>query len=160
MSSPNSSARLERARPVLVALIAGIAYGSWAAFVHRDHGLGLALKAGLTQTALSLTATLVLALLLERLFRWPSNPVRGFWLAYLVTVNLSATWLSVGHLLMGTPHVLAAIAPSVIVGTALYFVYARMLLVRARKTPDRGVRRSLHPTGNWTSPMVTPAGRV
>jgi hypothetical protein len=158
MSSPKSSARLERARPVLIALSAGIAYGCWASFVHGDNGLGVALRAGLTQAALSLTATLVMALLLERLFRLPSNPVRGFWLAFLVTVNLSAAWLTVGHLLMGTPHVLAAMAPSVIVGTALYFVYARMLLIRARKAPDRGVRRGSHRAGNWASPVVSLAG--
>jgi hypothetical protein len=158
MSSPNSSAWLERARPVLIALSAGIAYGGWASFVHGDHGLSVALRAGLTQATLSLTATLVMALLLERLFRLPSNPVRGFWLAFLVTVNLSAAWLTVGHLLMGTPHVLAAMAPSVIVGTALYFAYARMLLFRARKARDRGVRGSLHPARNVPSPTVSLAG--
>jgi len=49
-----------RARPVLVALAAGAAYGSWAAFTHHRHGAGIALRAGLTQFALSMAATLVL----------------------------------------------------------------------------------------------------
>ncbi len=136
MSSSVARARLECARPLLVALVGGVGYGSWAALVHANHGLGVALRAGLTQAALTFSATLVLSLVLERLFRWPSNPIRGFWLAFLATANLSAAWLTVGHLLMGTPHVLAAIGPSVIIGTAVYFAYARMLLARA--DPSRG----------------------
>lgn len=123
-------------RPVLLALVAGGMYGSWAAFAHHGLGVGVALRAGWTQVMLSVTATLVLVLVLERLFRFPLNPVRGFWLAAVGTSALSIVWLVVGHALAGTPRILAAIAPSVIVGTVFYFGYARMLLGRARRGAD------------------------
>jgi hypothetical protein len=139
MSMPTSSGRLrERVRPFLVALCAGGIYGSWAGFVHRGLGAGAAMCAGCTQVGLSMFTTLVFALLLERLFRWPSNPVRGFWLAALVSSTLGAAWLGVGHALVGTPHIAAAIAPSVIVGGVFDFVYAGRLLMLARRCAGVG----------------------
>jgi hypothetical protein len=123
-------------RPVLVALVAGGSYGAWAAFACHRFGAGAALLAGGTQVALSVTATLVLALVLERLFRLPSTPVRGFWLAWLGTSALALTWLVVGHALAGTPRIFVAITPSAIVGTVGYFVYARLLLARAGRRAD------------------------
>jgi hypothetical protein len=125
-------------RPVVVALVAGTLYGSWAAFAHHRLGARVAMRAGWTQVALSVTATLVLVLVLERLFRWPSNPVRGFWLAAVGTSALSCAWLVVGHALAGTPHILPAVAPSVLLGTVFNVAYARMLLGRTRKSADIG----------------------
>jgi hypothetical protein len=134
MSAGTSKRRLRAGlRPFLVSLGAGGMYGSWAAFVHIHCGLGagVALCAGWTQVGLSVGATLLFALLLERLFRWPSNPVHGFWLAALVSSALGTAWLSVGHALAGTPHIAAAIAPSVIVGGVFDFAYAGRLLMLA-----------------------------
>jgi hypothetical protein len=137
MSALFSSARVRaHARPVLAALIGGGAYGCWAAFTHHRLGLGVAMHAGLTQVALSVAATLVAVLILERLFRWPSNPVRGFWLAALGTSMLGTVWLYVGHALAGTPHIAVTIAPPVIVGAVSDFLYAGALLALARRRAD------------------------
>jgi putative effector of murein hydrolase len=137
--SGRSSGRLrEQLRPFVVALCAGGLYGSWAGFVHRGLGAGVAMCAGCTQVGLSMFTTLVFVLLLERLFRWPSNPVHGFWLAALVSSTLGAAWLGVGHAVAGTPHIAAAIAPSVIVGGVFDFVYAGRLLTLARRCADIG----------------------
>ncbi len=124
-----------RVRPFLVALGAGGMYGSWAAFVHIQCGLGaaVALCAGWTQVGLSVVTTLVFALLLERLFRWPSNPLHGFCLSVTGSSVLGAVWLVLGHELAGTPHILEAIAPSLIIGTAFDFAYAGRLLALARR---------------------------
>jgi hypothetical protein len=137
MSALLSSGRLrEHARPVLAALVGGGAYGCWAAFTHHRLGLGVAMRAGLTQVALSVIVTLVAVLVLERLFRWPSNPVRGFWLATLGTSTLGTVWLAVGHVLAGTPNIAVTIAPPVIVGAACDFLYAGALLALARRGAD------------------------
>ena len=137
MSALLSSRRVrEHARPVLAALIGGGAYGCWAAFTHHRLGLGVAMHAGLTQVALSVAATLVAVLILERLFRWPSNPVRGFWLAALGTPTLATVWLGVGHALAGTPNIAITIAPPVIVGAASDFLYAGALLALAGRRAD------------------------
>jgi hypothetical protein len=115
-------------RPVLVALLAATFYGCWATFVHLSLGHGAAVHAGLTQAALSVTATLPLGLLLEQLFRWQPNPVRGFWFASVGTSTVAAVWLVLGHTLAGTPHIAATVAPSVVIGTLFFFGYARALL--------------------------------
>jgi hypothetical protein len=111
MSGPSSRSLGERARPLLVALVAGGSYGSWAAFAHHRLGPRIALRTGLTQVALSLTATLVLVLVLERLFRRQSNPVRGFWFASVGTSMLGTAWLVVGYAVTGTPHIAVTITP-------------------------------------------------
>jgi hypothetical protein len=125
--------RREHARPVVAALAGGGSYGCWAAFTHHGHGLGVALHAALTQVALSVIATLVAVLILERLFRWPSNPIHGFWLAAPATSTLGLMWLVVGHALAGTPNIAITIAPPVIVGTACDFLYAGALLALAKR---------------------------
>ncbi|WP_242670180.1 hypothetical protein [Mycobacterium decipiens] len=100
---------------------------------HGHLGAEVALRVGCTQAAVSASTTLVLALVLERLFRMPSDPVRGFWLATVGTSMLATLWLIVGHALTGTPHIAAAFAPSVIVGSTFSFGYARTLLARTRR---------------------------
>jgi hypothetical protein len=137
MSALFSSARVRaHARPVLAALIGGGAYGCWAAFTHHRLGLGVAMRASLTQVALSVAATLVAVLILERLFRWPSNPAHGFWLAALGTSTLGTVWLYVGHALAGTPHIAVTIAPPVIVGAVSDFLYAGALFALAKRSAD------------------------
>lgn len=122
-----------RSRAMRSAAAAGTCYGIWAGLTHQHMGADVALRAAATQVVLSVSLTLLLALILERLFRLPSDPVRGCWLAALVTSALSIAWLFVGHTLMGTPRVLLAITPSSIVGTAFYCTYAVALLRHARR---------------------------
>lgn len=133
------------ARPALLAGWAGVSYGCWAAFAHYRSGLGVALHAGLTQAVLSLSATLVLALTLERLFRWPRNPVRGFWIAAVGNSMLTASWLVTGHLVAGTSDIAVTIAPSLIVGIVSNFVYSRVLLAEARRNiaASQGTERAM-----------------
>lgn len=121
---------------MLAALVGGGAYGAWAAYTHHRLGLGVAMRAGLTQLALSVIATLAMALVLERLFRWPSKPVHGFWLAALGTSALGTVWLVAGHALAGTTNIAVTIAPPVIVGAASDFLYAGALLALARRGAD------------------------
>jgi hypothetical protein len=141
MSGMSTSPVAERARPVLVALVAGGSYGGWAGFAQHRLGFGVALRAGVTQVALSLTATLVLALVLERLFRWQSNPLRGFWFAGGGTATLGTAWLVVGHALAGTPHIAVTITPPVVLGALFSFAYARVLFVHASHDNQQSARK-------------------
>jgi hypothetical protein len=150
-----------RVRPFLVALAAGGMYGSWAAFVHIHSGLGtgVALCAGWTQVALSVFTTLVFALLLERLFRWPPNPLHGFWLAATASSVLGAVWLIVGHEIAGTPHILEAIAPALIIGTAFDFTYAGRLLALAKRNAVTERRTAASPRRRERSASRLDVGR-
>lgn len=129
----NNGLLRRNARPLLLAVGAAMPYGCWSALIHFHLGANVALRAGAAQAVLSFSATLVLALVLERLFRWPSNPVHGFWLAAVGTSVLTAAWLIVGHLVAGTSNITATIAPSMIVGITADFVYSRALLAQARR---------------------------
>jgi hypothetical protein len=131
-ASLRDAPRQGRIRPILVALASGGLYGSWAVFANHGAGAAPALRAGATQAALSVIATLALVLVLEWLFRRPRTPVRGFWLASLGTAGLSAATVAAGHVLAGTPHIAITIVPSVTIATTSSFVYARLLLTRAR----------------------------
>jgi hypothetical protein len=134
MTALTGSGRLPQlVRPMSVSLAAATFYGSWAALVHLSLGHHAALNAGLTQAALSVSATLPLGLVLESLFRWQPNPLRGFWFAFVGTSVAGAAWLAVGHTLAGTPHVAVAIAPSLVIGTVFFFGYARALLRQATR---------------------------
>jgi hypothetical protein len=151
MSRNTGRRAVTRLRPLLVAFTAGGIYGSWTAFVHIHNGLGArtAMCAGWTQVGLSIFATLFFALLMERLFRVPSNPRHGFWLAVFGSSALGTVWLVVGHQLAGTPHILESITPSLIVGAAFDFTYAGRLLALARRRVDsiavRAVSRDVPP---------------
>jgi hypothetical protein len=137
-------------RPALAATISGATYGTWAAYVHRGLGLDAALLAGWTQVALSVSATSVLVMVLESLFQGTSNPAHGFWLAFLGTWLLGAAWLVIGHTLAGTPHILAAISPSVMVSGGFYFTYSRMLLRRVKRERKLGSPRGPGLVGGLT----------
>ena len=130
-------AQQRRARPMVIAAVASAVYGGWAAAAHVRLGASVAVHAGLTQAVLSAVTTLGLVLVLERLFHWASNPVRGFWLASIGASTLAIAWLAGGHALAGTPHIALAIAPSAIVGVVCCFGYARTLLVRASRASER-----------------------
>jgi hypothetical protein len=129
---PGHAGRRERARALFVALLAGGIYGGWAASVNHGFGAEVALRAGLMQAALSTISTFLLIRLLERLFRWPSNPLRGFWFSSLATVTIATACMAVGHLMVGTPRIAPAIAPSLCVGAAFVFTYAYGLLRSTR----------------------------
>lgn len=118
-----------RARRLLLALGAGALYGGWAAVANHDQGPAAALRAAATQLLLSTSATLALELLIERIFRSARTPGRGFWLAATVASTSAAATLAAGHALMGTPHIARTIAPSIVIGTAFCFAYARTLIV-------------------------------
>ncbi|WP_454560792.1 hypothetical protein [Mycobacterium haemophilum] len=129
----NSGLLRRNARPLLLAVGSAAMYGCWAALIHFHLGMSVALRAGAAQAALSFSATFVLALALERLFRIPSNPVYGFWLGAIGNSVLIASWLIVGHLVAGTSNIAVTVAPSMIVGLTANLVYSRALLAQTRK---------------------------
>jgi hypothetical protein len=132
--SPAASQPDSRKRPAVVALGAGVLYGSWAAWANHEHGLRAMLKAAGAQAALSVAATLGLVLILEYLFRRAPSPRVGFWLASSGTSSIAVIALVAGHTLAGTPNIWTTIAPSVVVGTVFYFGYS-LTLLRTRALP-------------------------
>lgn len=122
-------------RPLILATAAATFYGIWAFIANGGSDAGL--SAGMTQAILSFCAANVLALVLEWLFRVAGSANRGFALAAIGTSLISAFVIGVGHHIAGTPHVALTIAPSVVVGTVVYTLYAWRL--RAASRPRRAL---------------------
>jgi hypothetical protein len=141
---------LSRARPLVVAVGAGLLYGAWAAFTNHSGGVAIAVRAAATQAAVSLTATLVMVLVVERLFRCGATPVRGFWLSWLGASALLITVLVTCHILAQTPSIPATITPPFLIGTAFYCGYARMLLTRAKRVSAVPEGKSPGVVGFWS----------
>lgn len=116
-----------------LALGAAGLYGCWAFHANLGSGPSAALRAALTQACLSFTATLVQVALLEALFQVGRTPLEGFGAAAIggsvIGVSLAAT----AHLLAGTPHVVATMTPTTLVGVLFNVVYARQLLAAATR---------------------------
>lgn len=122
-------------RSVVLGITGALFYGGWALYVNLAHGLTPAIKAALTQAALSFSATFVMVLICERLFRAGRTPTQGFFLAAVGTSAFGVGVMATGHAISGTPRILATIAPSGAVSTAFFTIYAwglRVAAVRAR----------------------------
>ncbi len=135
-SRPEEAGQGGRSRGFWRALVLGISaallYGSWAYFANHNEGEDAGLVAALVQGLLSFTATVVLVVLLERLFAAGRSPARGFWLAGLGSSSIAALVMASVHGIAGTPQLLLTIAPSLVIGTTFSFVYAAGLRVGRR----------------------------
>lgn len=93
------------------ALIGLVFYGLWAVWANHDHGLSIALRAGMIQGGLSFIVTLTGTQLMKALYQAPGPP----WWQFLRACGgalLGIYVLIVGaHLLNGTPNILLTLAP-------------------------------------------------
>ncbi len=115
------------ARVSLTVLAAAALYGGWAAWANRAHGVDMALRAGLTQGASSAVSTLIIGTLLEAVHAaLPPRRHRAL-VATLVAASVTAVMHVCVHLTMGTPEILRAVLPSVLMGYVFAGAYARAL---------------------------------
>jgi hypothetical protein len=112
------------ARALMLATASGTAYGAWALFANRAHGLEVALRSGLAQCATSFASTFLMVVILERLFALGRTPTRGFWTAAIGTTAASASLMATAHAFAGTPRILVTIAPLVAIACGVYTSYA------------------------------------
>ena len=127
------SASWVRWRPFCLALAGATIQGSWAFHANLGAGTFAALRASLTQAAISFSFTLFMTLLIERLFRVGRTPERGFWIATLGAGAFAALAMLAVHAAYGKPRILVTIAPSVLIGSTYNALYAWRLLVAARR---------------------------
>ena len=124
-------------RATTLALSAFALYGGWAFFANHEHGIGVALSSAFAQGGMSLAATGVSAVLLERLFRiGGSLPFRAAFAAVGTQVIVVST-MSAIHTLLGTPEILKTLAPVAIIG---FFYFTSYALWLARTERQRGIR--------------------
>jgi hypothetical protein len=125
------------ARALTLAVLGGLAYGSWAAFANHEHGGDAALGAGLTQGASSLVTTFCLTVVGDWILGHVRRGQYQLAAAVVTTPVLLGAVLASIHTLTGTPDVIETILPSVAGGTLFCTTY-----VAARRVHrDRGRRR-------------------
>lgn len=113
-----------RTRSLLIAVAAFALYGSWAFAVNLSHGAGAAVKALLTQGASSFVSTFTITMVMEAAYGSRGAPalrsVRAFAAGCAVMYSLTLGL----HLLMGTPELLATVAPVLGLGTIYCGAYS------------------------------------
>jgi hypothetical protein len=119
MSAP--FARLMRSSIVHVGF-AFLAMGSWAAFANRAHPMPAPLQAGLLQGAISATITLVLKRAIEYLASRFSG-LAALLAPPVIAGLVSASLLTILHMVSGTPEIAKTIAVPLTVATSYAALY-------------------------------------
>lgn len=117
-----SGAQRRRAS-LVVALVAALAYGSWAVLCNLDHGASVAVRAGGTQAVLSFSSTFAMARIADWLFRLGRTPMQGLIIGIVCAVLLMFGLMYGAHAAIGTRSILATIAPSLLVGSVFITLY-------------------------------------
>lgn len=100
-----------------MALAAMLIYGGWAVFANQAHGLGAAIRAGVTQAGISFASTFSITALMEALHR-TSGSARARSLRAASGAIAMAFALTLGvHWWMTTPEILKTSVPSLVIGT-------------------------------------------
>jgi hypothetical protein len=123
-------------RAIATSCGAGVLYGSWAAIANRDHGAQAALRAAATQAIVSVTLTFGVVLIMETLSRRGRSPRHGFAISAVATTSLMIALTVCAHAWSGTPHLIASVAPSVLIGTAFIVTYSRALWILRTKATN------------------------
>ncbi len=126
-SQPDTAPRRDLHRAILLGIGAACLYGTWAFYTNAHGGVAAGLCAAATQACLSFTATVAQIVLLGALFRLGRTPAEGFVAAVVGGSMIGNGVSATAHLLAGTPHVLATIAPSMLTGLIVNALYARVL---------------------------------
>lgn len=124
----------KRSRSMLMAVNAAFWYGAWAFYANHVHGWGEATRASLTQAAVSLTVTFLVTMIMELISQRIQNNVLAAVLAAASAIAFVAAYSATFHVVMGTPEVLATIAPVLALGSIYCVSYAiglRLLKTKA-----------------------------
>ena len=111
-------------RSVVMGILAGTLYGLWAVHANRGHDVAHVARAASAQFLLSSCATALLTLLIEVILARGRTIPNLVFAATGPHAGMVTLFLAV-HLLSGTPHVLATIAPSAAIGLVFSMVYVR-----------------------------------
>jgi len=116
-------------RALISALAGFFGYGSWGFWVNMSHGWQTGLKAGLTQGSYSFVITLFYSVLIEWMYAKTGNKILT---TIFCSLSVVVTSYSI-HALVGTPEILATIAPGVVIGSFFVYGYTSVLAATVAK---------------------------
>jgi len=122
---------------ILVPPLAGLLfYGIWAFWVNVEFGELAAFKAAATQGGYSFTITLLLAIVIEWLFKaLKAVSLRQWWVGIIACTLLYSTSWGI-NVLTGTPNILLTILPGAAVSTIYTILYILTLSKIDRKDSE------------------------
>ena len=119
-------------RLIVLAALAFVVYGGWAAWANHAQGAGAAWRALGVQGLSSATKTILLGGVIERLRRPFGATVSAQIAASLIATLAAGVFHVCLHLLAGTPEIVRTVVPSIAAG--FLFVSYALWISRARST--------------------------
>jgi hypothetical protein len=110
-------------RSLVLAVLGGLSYGAWAAYANAEHGVDAAVRAGVTQGALSFATTFGITVVGDSALRWFRRGAAQLAAVIVTTPAMMGAALTTIHTWSGTPDVVETILPSVIGGTVFATMY-------------------------------------
>lgn len=121
-----------RKAKILSASAAAIGYGGWAVFANSDHGLHIAISAGVIQGTYAFLTTLLITIVAQKIYQKTKCGIRGvltgFFVSFLVMLAIP---LGV-HNYFGTPNIWQTITPGLIWGSIYLITFLITLEVKQR----------------------------
>ena len=117
---------------VVSGVIAFVLWGGWAFYINFEFGKTIALKACLTQGTASFVITLFMVRSVEWLYRRLRPGPSRMTFPSVLTVTFTGSCVALAHWLMGTPRIVATIAPALTV--AFLFCLFTTYKLNQRKT--------------------------
>lgn len=124
-------ARQSKWEMIGISLLAGLVYGSWAAFSNHEYGVMVATKAGLGQGAYALFSTWLVTWTGIRVFQLYNGGWRGFLTGFTSSFLVMLAIPIAIHAILKTPNMWMAILPGLIWGSCYIAIYLRRYQLRA-----------------------------
>jgi len=115
-------------RVTFTCLLAFFVYGGWALWINVDHGIEVALTAGLAQGISSTISTLIISMVIEYCYKKFRHYRGGLFLAWIIPPTLTGFMHAGFQWAVGTPEVFITVLFSVVMGYLFGGVYVRGLI--------------------------------
>ncbi|MEN1727225.1 MAG: hypothetical protein AAGJ52_02185 [Pseudomonadota bacterium] len=109
--------------PILIALLAAVGYGAWAAYANHEYGLETAVMAGTVQAVYAFLSTLSVTHVARWIFFRFGCAIKGIAAGFLASFVVMLLFPLVVHRLAGTPDLWQTILPGLIWGSVYLLGY-------------------------------------
>jgi hypothetical protein len=120
-------------RIVLLGIITAVIYGPIVAYINWDHGVTVAIKAGLYQGLICFSSAIYSTSMMLLLFQKGKTALTKFLLSFGITSSINLSILISIHLFNGTPNLFWTIIPSILLAAPYYIGFPLTLTYRFKK---------------------------
>lgn len=121
---------VQRLSSLMIPLLAGIIYGSWAAYSNSEYGFAIGLRTGIAQGSYAFFSTWIVTEAAKRIyfkFSEDSNKRKGIIAGFMASFGLMLSIPLIIHTLIETPDMWQSMAPGLIWGSVYIALYLSRL---------------------------------